>query len=75
MGQRDRLSQEATQAHESVGPMLPRTFRVLWHPPLPRGESNFEGKLWNIRFSFILNHSDHNSAHRISYQGTVNRPC
>lgn len=75
MGQRDRLSQEATQAHESAGPMLPGTFRLLWHPPLPRGESSFEGKRWNIRFSFTLNHSDHNSAHRISNQGTVNLPC
>lgn len=44
MGQRDCFRQEATQAYESPGAMLPRTFLVLWHPPLPRGESKFEGK-------------------------------
>lgn len=38
MGQRGGVSQEQAQADESAGPMLPLPFRLLWHPPLPRGE-------------------------------------
>lgn len=39
MGQRGGLSQKPAQATESAGPLLPLPFRLLWHPPLPRGES------------------------------------
>lgn len=45
MGQGDCLSQEASQAYERSGPMFPGTFRVLWYPPLPRGESNIDHSL------------------------------
>lgn len=39
MGQRGGVSQEQAQADESAGSLLHRPFRLLWCPPLPRGES------------------------------------